>query len=161
MRRRWKLLASGAAVALWDIDAAALDKAVASLKHSGRVHAAVVDVTDEASIAAAVDALIRDVGRIDILVNNAGITGGNAPLWQLAPEVWRRVIEVNLVGAVSGLPRGGAAYDRRRLRPHRQYRLDCRQGRQSECLALFGVESGPDRADQVARQGTGDAQACW
>ena len=75
----------------------ALGKAVASLKQSDRVHAAVVDVTDEASIAAAVDALIRDVGRIDILVNNAGITGGNAPLWQLAPEVWRRVVEVNLV----------------------------------------------------------------
>ncbi|MFZ0777312.1 MAG: SDR family NAD(P)-dependent oxidoreductase [Xanthobacteraceae bacterium] len=92
-----KCLASGAAVALWDIDAAALGKAVASLKQSDRVHAAFVDVTDEASIAAAVGALIRDVGRIDILVNNAGITGGNAPLWQLAPEVWRRVVEVNLV----------------------------------------------------------------
>ena len=92
-----KCLASGAAVALWDIDAAALDKAVASLKQSDRVHAAIVDVTDEASIAAAVDALIRDAGKIDILVNNAGITGGNAPLWQLAPEVWRRVVEVNLV----------------------------------------------------------------
>ena len=36
-----KLLASGAAVALWDSDAAALDKAVASLKQSDRVHAAV------------------------------------------------------------------------------------------------------------------------
>jgi len=92
-----KCLASGAAVALWDIDAAALDKAVASLKQSDRVHAAIVDVTDDASIAAAVDALIRDAGRIDILVNNAGITGGNAPLWQLAPKLWRRVVEVNLV----------------------------------------------------------------
>jgi 2-dehydro-3-deoxy-L-rhamnonate dehydrogenase (NAD+) len=93
-----KCLASGAAVALWDIDAAALDKAVASLKQSDRIHVAVVDVTNEASIVAAVDTLIRDAGRIDILVNNAGITGGNAPLWQLAPEVWRRVVEVNLVG---------------------------------------------------------------
>ncbi|MGB6568899.1 MAG: SDR family NAD(P)-dependent oxidoreductase, partial [Xanthobacteraceae bacterium] len=93
-----KLLAAGAAVALWDVDAAALDKAVASLKQGDRVHAAVVDVTDEASIAAAVEVLIRDFGRIDILVNNAGITGGNAPLWQLEPQAWRRVVEVNLVG---------------------------------------------------------------
>ena len=76
-----KLLASGAAVALWDTDTAALDKAVASLKHHGQVHAAVVDVTDEASVAGAVGALIREIGRIDILVNNAGITGGNAPVW--------------------------------------------------------------------------------
>ncbi len=93
-----RFLASGAAVALWDIDAPALDKAVAALKPSDRIHAAVVDVTDESSIADAVDALVHEAGRIDILVNNAGITGGNAPLWQLAPEVWRRVVEVNLIG---------------------------------------------------------------
>ena len=91
-----KLLACGAAVALWDVDAAALDKAAAALK--GNVFTAVVDVTSETSIAAAVDALVRDSGRVDILVNNAGITGGNAPLWQLEPAVWRSVIEVNLVG---------------------------------------------------------------
>src|SRR5271154_423643 len=92
-----KMLVSGAAVALWDIDADALAKAAAALKGGGRVHAATVDVTDATSIAAAVDALIGDVGKIDILVNNAGITGGNAPLWQLEPDIWRRVIEVNLV----------------------------------------------------------------
>jgi len=93
-----KLLASGAAVALWDVDAAALAPAAASLKAAGGVGAAIVDVTDAASIGGAVDALIRDFGKIDILVNNAGITGGNAPLWELSPELWRRVVEVNLTG---------------------------------------------------------------
>src|SRR5262249_46910085 len=63
----------------------------------GRVHTAIVDVTDDAAIARAVTASMRQLGKIDILVNNAGITGGNAPLWELAPEVWRRVIEINLV----------------------------------------------------------------
>jgi NAD(P)-dependent dehydrogenase (short-subunit alcohol dehydrogenase family) len=92
-----KLLVSGASVALWDIDAAALAKAAASLHRHGRVHAALVDVTDEASIAGALDALLHDAGKVDILVNNAGITGGNAPLWELKPEVWRRVIDVNLI----------------------------------------------------------------
>jgi 2-dehydro-3-deoxy-L-rhamnonate dehydrogenase (NAD+) len=92
-----RLLASGAAVALWDIDAGALDKAVASLKKSGRVTGARMDVTSETSIAAAADATLREFGKIDILVNNAGITGGNAPTWELKPEVWRRVVEVNLV----------------------------------------------------------------
>ena len=92
-----KMLASGAAVALWDIDAAALAKAAGSLTKGGRVHTAVVELTDEADVRKAVDTLIRDAGKIDILVNNAGITGGNAPLWELKPEVWRRVIEVNLV----------------------------------------------------------------
>jgi 2-dehydro-3-deoxy-L-rhamnonate dehydrogenase (NAD+) len=93
-----RLLASGASVVLWDADAVALKEAVASLKQGERVHAAVVDVTDEASIANAVDALIGETGKIDILINNAGIAGGNGPLWQLEPEVWRRVVEVNLIG---------------------------------------------------------------
>jgi NAD(P)-dependent dehydrogenase (short-subunit alcohol dehydrogenase family) len=92
-----RMLASGAAVALWDVDAAALDKAAAALKSGGRVYIAIADVTDQASIARAADVLLRDAGKIDILVNNAGITGGNAPTWELEPDVWRRVIEVNLV----------------------------------------------------------------
>jgi 3-oxoacyl-[acyl-carrier protein] reductase len=54
-------------------------------------------VTNDAVIARAVEGALRDFGKIDILVNNAGITGGNAPLWELTPEVWRRVVEVNLV----------------------------------------------------------------
>jgi len=61
-----KLLASGAAVALWDVDAAALAMAAASLKRSDRIATAVVDVTDESSIAGAIDALMRDAGKIDI-----------------------------------------------------------------------------------------------
>jgi len=92
-----RMLASGAAVALWDVDAAALDKAAAALKSGGRVHTAIADVTDQASIARATDAFVRDAGKIDILINNAGITGGNAPTWELEPDVWRRVVEVNLI----------------------------------------------------------------
>jgi 2-dehydro-3-deoxy-L-rhamnonate dehydrogenase (NAD+) len=91
-----RLLASGAAVALWDMDADALDKAAVALKGSGRIYIAAVDVTDEASIARARDALVRDADKIDILINNAGITGGNAPTWELEPDIWRRVVEVNL-----------------------------------------------------------------
>ena len=92
-----KMLAAGAAVALWDIDAAALASAAGALAKDGGVYTAVVELTDEADVKKVVDSLIRDAGKIDILVNNAGITGGNAPLWELKPEVWRRVIEVNLV----------------------------------------------------------------
>jgi 3-oxoacyl-[acyl-carrier protein] reductase len=52
----------------------------------------------EADIAAATKAAVDAYGRIDILVNNAGITGGNGVTWELDPGVWRRVVEVNLVG---------------------------------------------------------------
>src|SRR5215469_765837 len=72
-----RLLASGAMVALWDMDARALDRAAASLKSPDRVAVATVDVTDEASVAHATEALMRGAGKVDILVNNAGITGGN------------------------------------------------------------------------------------
>jgi 2-dehydro-3-deoxy-L-rhamnonate dehydrogenase (NAD+) len=92
-----RMLASGAAVVLWDVDADALAKAAAALKRNGRVLTAIVDVADEAAIARGVEACLRDLGKIDILVNNAGITGGNAPLWELEPKVWRRVVEVNLI----------------------------------------------------------------
>src|ERR1700747_3159495 len=85
-----RLLASGATVVLWDIDAAALDKAGAALQREGngdgRVHAAVVDVTDAAAIARAVAADLRERGKIDILVNNGGITGGNARRSEARPE---------------------------------------------------------------------------
>ncbi len=95
-----RMLQSGAGVVLWDIDAALLaqaEDALRKLKQGGVISTAIVELTLEADIAAATADAVRDHGRIDILVNNAGITGGNAPTWELAPEVWRRVIEVNLV----------------------------------------------------------------
>ena len=63
----------------------------------GRVGTATVELTDEAAVAAATAQALAEFGRIDILVNNAGITGGNGTTWELAPEVWRRVVEVNLI----------------------------------------------------------------
>ncbi len=93
-----RMLASGASVAVWDVDQDALKRAATALSNKGKVFTAKVDVTDEHSIAPAVTQLMKDAGKIDILVNNAGITGGNAPTWELSPEVWRQVINVNLVG---------------------------------------------------------------
>jgi 3-oxoacyl-[acyl-carrier protein] reductase len=92
-----RMLRSGGAVALWDIDAARLEGARESLSRLGAVSTHVVELTDEGSVRDAVAATLAAHGTIDILVNNAGITGGNGPTWELAPEVWRRVIEVNLV----------------------------------------------------------------
>jgi 3-oxoacyl-[acyl-carrier protein] reductase len=92
-----RMLASGAAVELWDIDAMRLDQALQTLAAPGRVGIQPVELSDEAAVSGATQAVMARHGRLDILVNNAGITGGNAPTWELAPEVWRRVIEINLV----------------------------------------------------------------
>ena len=92
-----RMLASGASLVLWDMDGAQLAQAVGSLSALGVVSGTVVELTDEAAVAAASSAAVARHGRIDILVNNAGITGGNGLTWTLDPAVWRRVLEVNLV----------------------------------------------------------------
>jgi 3-oxoacyl-[acyl-carrier protein] reductase len=89
-----RMLRSGAAVVLWDIDQGKLGEAVKSLSALGSCRGIVVELTDDAAVAAATAA----AGRIDILVNNAGITGGNGTTWELDPAVWKRVIDVNLIG---------------------------------------------------------------
>jgi 2-dehydro-3-deoxy-L-rhamnonate dehydrogenase (NAD+) len=90
-----RFIASGAKAVLWDIDEPLLAKARAALDDAAST--ARVELTDAAAVAAATQAVLKAHGRIDILVNNAGITGGNAPTWELAPEMWRRTIDVNLV----------------------------------------------------------------
>jgi 2-deoxy-D-gluconate 3-dehydrogenase len=56
------------------------------------------DVTDRASIDAAVAAAEQAYGGLSILVNNAGITGGGAPA-QIPEEIWDRVVDTNLKGS--------------------------------------------------------------
>jgi 3-oxoacyl-[acyl-carrier protein] reductase len=94
-----RALASGATVSLWDVDGARVARAHEELSASGRVTAHAVELTDADAVQAAADATIRECGAIDILVNNAGITGGNAMTWELAPDVWRQVLDVNLTGS--------------------------------------------------------------
>ncbi len=93
-----RLLSSGARVVMWDVDAAKMDPACKALGGLGGVRGEVVELTDDAAVGAATASALAKEGRIDILVNNAGITGGNATTWDLDPAVWRRTIEVNLIG---------------------------------------------------------------
>jgi len=94
-----RMLKSGAAVALWDINGEQLARARQSLAAPGKVATQVAELTDEASVDNATRLTLNELGRLDILVNSAGITGGNGTTWELAPAVWRRVIEVNLIGS--------------------------------------------------------------
>jgi len=93
-----RMLTSGAEVSLWDMDAARLAEAAAALGRLGTVSTETVELTDEASVAAATRNAVARHGKIDILVNNAGIAGQNGKTWELDSDGWRRVIEVNLVG---------------------------------------------------------------
>jgi len=92
-----RMLGSGAKVLVWDNDVVLLAQAHAALQALGPVATHAVELSDEVAVQKAAQAAIAQWGRVDILVNNAGITGGNGATWELAPEMWRRVIEVNLV----------------------------------------------------------------
>jgi len=93
-----RALRSGATVSLWDVDAAKTAAAQQTLSALGEVTGEIVELSDEDSVVTATDATVAKHGTIDVLVNNAGITGGNGATWELDPEVWRRVIDVNLTG---------------------------------------------------------------
>lgn len=93
-----RLLQSGAAVCLWDMDQDALNEAKAALAPLGSVEGVRVDITDESSVDAAVFASLTAMGKLDILVNNAGIAGNNAKVWDLTPAEWRKVVDINLTG---------------------------------------------------------------
>jgi 3-oxoacyl-[acyl-carrier protein] reductase len=91
-----RYIASGAKVAIWDFDRALADKTAKELGASVKAYTA--DVTDPASIDAALKATLADFKRIDVLVNNAGIAGVNASTWETTVEEWRKVMRINLDG---------------------------------------------------------------
>ena len=59
----------------------------------------VCDVTDEASVGAAVTRAVREFGGVDVLVNNAGI-GAQGTVEENALAEWQRVFDVNVFGIV-------------------------------------------------------------
>ncbi|MBK8689295.1 MAG: SDR family oxidoreductase [Betaproteobacteria bacterium] len=91
-----RLAASGAMVALWDRDAAALERARAAI--GGGTCTFALDVADAAAVARAAADTAAALGRIDVLVCSAGIAGPNHTTWEYPLDAWRQVIDVNLNG---------------------------------------------------------------
>jgi 3-oxoacyl-[acyl-carrier protein] reductase len=89
-----RIAVSGGRPAIWDIDLAEAERVAARLNG----HAARVDVTDYASLEAALKASETALGPLDILVANAGITGPNAPVESYPIDAWRQVIDIDLTG---------------------------------------------------------------
>lgn len=91
-----RLSASGATVALWDVDGALATDSAAGLGAGARGDA--VDVTDADAVASLAKMTADDLGRIDILVCSAGIAGSNGPVAEYPVDEWRRIVDVNLHG---------------------------------------------------------------
>src|SRR5918993_3121316 len=90
----------GASVAVVDLDEAAASDAAARLPVTGGAKAIGVgaDVSDSASVDAAVEQVVAELGGIHILVNNAGVTRDNL-LFKMTEDDWDLVMGVHLKGA--------------------------------------------------------------
>jgi NAD(P)-dependent dehydrogenase (short-subunit alcohol dehydrogenase family) len=111
-----RMAEEGAGVAVLDVlDREGRALVDALVKHGLKACYEHCDVSDELSVAAAVDSVAKAFGRIDILVNNAGISGANKPTHELTEAEWDRVQAVNVKGpffctkhAIPHLKRAGA-----------------------------------------------------
>jgi len=91
--------ASGARVALWDVDGAAAAKVATGINGSGRqARAFACDVARRGDVDAALAATLAAIDKVDILVNNAGIFRAGDFL-AVSEADWDAVIGVNLKGA--------------------------------------------------------------
>ena len=91
-----RLQASGATLALWDRDAAALATAAGQL--GAATQSVELDVSDEAQVKRALEATAKALGRVDVLVCSAGITGPNLTVADYPVADWRQVLDINLTG---------------------------------------------------------------
>jgi NAD(P)-dependent dehydrogenase (short-subunit alcohol dehydrogenase family) len=91
-----RLLQSGGSVTLWDRDLVAAENA--ALKLGSNASAVKVDVSEHASVQAAVKATLQIAPRVDALVNSAGVSGPNVKLWDYPVDDWQKVMDVNLTG---------------------------------------------------------------
>ena len=91
-----RFLESGAKVIIWDIDSKMLEKAVNDLNNSN-LNSNVVDVSNFKEVENSVKEIIKK-SNIDILINNAGITGPTASLWEYDVQMWKKVVDINIMG---------------------------------------------------------------
>jgi 3-oxoacyl-[acyl-carrier protein] reductase len=108
-----RLLRAGAAVAVWDISPAAIEKARTELEGEGlEAYFQQVDITDPRQVSEAHEALVRDLGPADTLVNNAALKsgyisagkttrGGILPFFEIDLDRFRREWEVNVLGPLT------------------------------------------------------------
>ena len=90
--------AEGARVAVFDLNLEAAEKVAADIRAAGGQALALrCDITDRASVDAAVAATETQLGPIDVLVNNAGWDIFR-PFTKTAPAEWDKLVAINLIG---------------------------------------------------------------
>jgi NAD(P)-dependent dehydrogenase (short-subunit alcohol dehydrogenase family) len=97
------LAGEGMKLVLADIEADALDEAVAKLAASGaEVIGVATDVASWESVEALRDAAVAAFGTVHLVMNNAGVGVGGS-MWDLDLDTWRWTLGVNLWGVIHGV----------------------------------------------------------
>lgn len=95
-----RMAREGAHVIAADLDTARLGALIQAIEaEGGRVHADAIDVTERDAVDHWARSVHDRVGAIDVLVNNAGISGRGRIDDPGAPQLWDRLLKVNLDGA--------------------------------------------------------------
>ena len=93
----------------------------------GRAVAVQADITDIASVQAAVKTVTEELGPVEVVVNNAG-WDDFMPFLDTDEEFWDRILDINFKGALRDYPGHRAGDDRARLRPGGEHRVRRRPG---------------------------------
>ncbi len=91
-----RFLVSGAKVIIWDIDTEILEKTSKDLNNPN-LSSNIIDVSSYKEVENCANEITKNT-KIDILINNAGITGPTAPLWEYDLDMWKKVVDINLMG---------------------------------------------------------------
>jgi 2-dehydro-3-deoxy-L-rhamnonate dehydrogenase (NAD+) len=91
-----RFLKSGAKVIIWDIDPDMLNKAIKEI-NSPNLSSNIIDVSNSNDVESCINDITKK-SNIDILINNAGITGPTAALWEYDVKMWKKVVEINIMG---------------------------------------------------------------
>ena len=93
--------AAGANVALLARSADSLEALAAEIGENAL--ALTCDVSDYASVEAAVQKTVERFGGLDVLINNAGVLKPIGPLAEVDPDEWGQVIDINIKGVFNGM----------------------------------------------------------
>ncbi len=96
----------GAHLSLVDYNDKALSDAketISKLYPATKLVTVVADVSKEAEVKKYVDQTVKEFGRIDAFYNNAGIEGKQALMTDYDVEVFKKVIDINLMGVFYGM----------------------------------------------------------
>ena len=91
-----RFLNSGAKVIIWDTDSKMIEKAIKEINNEN-LTSKIVDVSNFKEVSDCANEISKN-SNIDILINNAGITGPTATLWEYDIEIWKKVVDINLMG---------------------------------------------------------------